>query len=87
MWASSDEQAPTIALYCDKRFEPPIEVTGGVWYDENMDYDHAMVNEICNALYAHVYSIVSAPHQSRVLHSSLVRHSPSGRRLLPRAVR
>jgi DNA-directed RNA polymerase III subunit RPC6 len=43
-------QAPTVALYCASQFTPPVELTGGIWYDETKEYDHNMVEGVRNVL-------------------------------------
>jgi DNA-directed RNA polymerase III subunit RPC6 len=68
----ADVQAPTTTLYHSAQYKPAADLTGGIWYDDNKEFDEGLVDVIRDVLLEHVRKKVRL---ALLLHLSICRSS------------
>ncbi|WVQ93376.1 hypothetical protein IAU59_000445 [Kwoniella sp. CBS 9459] len=69
--------APTTVYFVLSHLKPPEEISGGVWFDDNKEYDQQLVETICTVLLSRVRSFTYADQKKR---------SEKDRKLVPNAL-
>ncbi|KAK8843459.1 hypothetical protein IAR55_007116 [Kwoniella newhampshirensis] len=85
--------APTTVYYCLGHLKPPEEISGGVWFDDNKEYDQTLVETVCQVLLSKVQSLTYVDEKKRsekdkvLISNALNISSRSHSQLTPHALR
>ncbi|WVF65730.1 hypothetical protein IAT40_000462 [Kwoniella sp. CBS 6097] len=85
--------APTTVYYLLSHLKPPEEISGGVWFDDNKEYDQQLVETICKVLLNRVQSFTYADQKKRsekdrkLVPNALILSSKNYPQLTPQALR
>ncbi|WVR09211.1 hypothetical protein IAU60_006273 [Kwoniella sp. DSM 27419] len=85
--------APTTVYYVLSHLKPPEEISGGVWFDDNKEYDQHLVETICVVLLERVrsFTYVDAKKRSekdrKLVTNALILSSKNYPQLTPHALR
>ncbi|OCF44939.1 DNA-directed RNA polymerase III subunit RPC6 [Kwoniella heveanensis CBS 569] len=85
--------APTTVYFVLSHLKPPEEISGGVWFDDNKEYDQQLVETICTVLLSRVRSFTYADQKKRsekdrkLVPNALILSSKNYPQLTPQALR